>query len=466
MSNLSRSLRTGGLSDVTVAVYGLGKMGLPLAALFADRGARVRGVDIDESVVGRVDDGRVPPWAEREPEVPQLVTRHGGERLTATTDRRAAAAAADVMVVMVPTVLDDGGSPDLAPVGATAQSIRGGVDAGDLVVLASTVPPGTTAGPFADILAPDGLVAGEDFWVAHTPERTSSGRVLEDLTESYPQVVGGTTPSGTRAAAALYETVNEVGVIEVDSATHAEAVKVFEGVYRDVNIALANELGTVCEEWGLNARAVFEAANSQPYCDLHRPGCGVGGHCIPVYPRFVTARAASTPTPLVETARAVNDRMPRHTVETVEAALAVHDRPLAAARVLLLGVTYRAGVPEIRYAPAHDIAAELDAEGATVFAHDPLLGEVDDPPAATPVANPLGVDDVDTVVLVTGHEEYRTLDRVQLRERMRTPVVVDGRGFFSREELSAFDAVWVGDGREHPRRRETTGTSERRACQE
>jgi UDP-N-acetyl-D-mannosaminuronic acid dehydrogenase len=467
MSNLSRALRTGGLSDVTVAVYGLGKMGLPLAALFADRGARVRGVDIDESVVSRIDDGRAPPWAEREPDVPRLVARHGGERLTATTDGRAAAAAADVMVVVVPTVLDDAGSPDLAPVEAAARSIRDGVDVGDLVVLASTVPPGTTAGLFADALTTDELVAGEDFEVAHTPERTSSGRVLEDLTESYPQVVGGITPSGTRAAAALCETVNEVGVVEVDSATHAEAVKVFEGVYRDVNIALANELGTVCEEWGIDARAVFEAANSQPYCDLHRPGCGVGGHCIPVYPQFVTARAASTPTPLVETARAVNDRMPRHTAETVEAALSAHDRSLAAARVLLLGVTYRAGVPETRYTPAHDVADELDAGGAAVFAHDPLLDEVDAPAAATPVADPLGVDDVDAVVLVTGHEEYRRLDRIRLRERMRTPVFVDGRGFFAREELSAFDAVWVGDGRGHPRRREeTTETSEGGARQE
>ena len=457
MWNVSRALREGGPSDVTLAVYGLGKMGLPLAALFADRGVRVRGVDVDPEVVAAVSDGRVPPSVEREPGVPRLVERHAGGSLTATIDGAAAAAAADAMIVMVPTVLDSTDTPDLGPVEAAAESIRAGVTPGDLVALASTVPPGTTAGVFAERVAPEGLVAGADFGVAHTPERTSSGRVIRDLTESYPQVVGGLSPEGTRAAADLYGVVNDVGIIEADGATAAEAVKVFEGVYRDVNIALANELGTVCEEWGLDARAVFEAANTQPYCDLHRPGCGVGGHCIPVYPRFVTARVNSTPTPLVETARTVNDGMPRHTVETVDAALSIHDRALADARVLVLGVTYRGGVPETRYAPALDVVSHLLEAGAETFAHDPLLD--DERVAATgaaPASTPYEPADLDAVVLVTGHEEYREIDRDRLRERVRTPVFVDGRGFFSREELSAFDAVRLGDGRGHPRSRTST----------
>lgn len=452
MWNVSRALKEGGPSDVTLAVYGLGKMGLPLAALFADRGVRVHGVDVDREVVTAVSDGRVPPSVEREPGVPRLVKRQTGKTLTATTDGEGAAEAADVMIVMVPTVLDTDDTPDLGPVKAVTESIRAGVAPGDFVALASTVPPGTTAGAFAGDVAPEGLVAGADFGVAHTPERTSSGQVLRDLTESYPQVVGGLSSEGTRAAADLYGVVNDVGIIEADGATAAEAVKLFEGVYRDINIALANELGIVCEEWGLDSSAVFEAANTQPYCDLHRAGCGVGGHCIPVYPRFVTARAQSTPTPLVETARAVNDGMPHHAVETLDAALSVHNRPLANARVLVLGVTYRGGVPETRYAPALDIVSRLLDAGAETFAHDPVLdAETVAVTGAKPVSTPYDPADLDAVVLVTGHEEYREIDCDRLRERLRTPVFVDGRGFFSREELSVFDAVRIGDGRGHPR---------------
>jgi len=251
----------GTLRGTTVAVYGLGKMGLPLAAVFAEAGASVHGVDIDETVVTAVNEGRAPV---EEPGLEELLGTYGGDGIEATTDGAVAAAAADVHVVIVPTVLESDGQPALGPVLDVAGDISSGVDVGDLVILESTAPPGTTDGPFRAAVEPDGLTAGEDFGLAHCPERTSAGRVLRDLTESYPKIVGGIDEPSTSAAASLYRTFNEPGVIEVSSTTAAEAVKVFEGVYRDVNIALANELGKACEEWGLDADEVFEAANTQP----------------------------------------------------------------------------------------------------------------------------------------------------------------------------------------------------------
>jgi nucleotide sugar dehydrogenase len=243
----------------------------------------------------------------------------------------------------------------------------------------------------------------------------------------------------------LYRTFNEPGVIGVSSATAAEAVKVFEGVYRDVNIALANELAKACEEWGLDAAEVFEAANSQPYCELHDAGIGVGGHCIPVYPHFVTNRAEETR--LVETARRVNEGMPRHTVRLLESLLAGEGRNLANSNVLVLGLTYRPGVRELRYAPALNAIERLREAGTTVYAHDPL---VDDETIkdfdAIPVLMPIEADDIDGIILATGHEVYQDINLAQLREEMRTPVLVDGRDFFHDDTVEGFRYAAIGEG--------------------
>jgi nucleotide sugar dehydrogenase len=421
-------------------------MGLPMAAVLADAGATVRGVDIDESVVSAVNDGQA---TVEEPGLDSLVSEFGGGELTATSDGKVAANAAEVHIVLVPTVLDDDMEPALGPVLDVAADIAAGVDEGDLVVLESTAPPGTTAGPFREAVEPEHLTAGRDFGVAHCPERTSSGRVIRDLTESYPKIVGGIDEDSTSAAASFYRVFNEPGVIEVSSATAAEAVKVFEGTFRDTNIALANELAKACEEWGLDSAEVFEAANSQPYCDLHTPGLGVGGHCIPVYPHFVIGRA--TETPVLEASRGVNDGMPAHAVGRLESALSDAGVPVTEAAVLVLGITYRPGVRETRYAPAVALIEQLNARAAKVYAHDPLLDhETIEAFGAVPVTDPIELDSLDGVVLATGHHEYETLDLDGLREQMRTPVLVDGRGFFHDADTTEFVYVAIGDGRSRP----------------
>lgn len=429
------------LSSITVTVFGLGKMGLPLAAVLADHGARVVGVDIDDETVAAVNDGNSPV---SEPGLQKLLDEHAGARLTATTDGQTAAVDADVHIVLVPTLVDDASDPDLGPVLAATETICDGVSEGDLVVLESTVPPGTTAGPFTEVVEPDGLTAGEEIGVAHCPERTSSGRVIRDLTESYPKIVGGTTPSGTAAAAAFYRQFNDPGVIEMPNATAAEAVKVFEGVYRDVNIALANELAKACEDWGLDAATVFEAANSQPFCDIHDPGVGVGGHCIPVYPHFVMNRAEETP--LLSTARNVNDGMPGHTANIVASLVRGAGVGIDDASVLVLGLTYRPGVDETRFAPAFDLVETLRERGVFVAAHDPLLSATEiEAAGASPVTDPTR-GDWDAVVLATGHTEYESLDLDALADAMRTPILVDGRDFFDAPDVSEFTYACVGDG--------------------
>lgn len=431
------------LNDITISVFGLGKMGLPLAAVLADRGATVIGVDIDPAVVSAVENGESP--VSNEPGLSDLVASCGGGQLSATTDGEAAVSKADIHILLVPTVVDDDHEPILDPVFSAAESISVGVSTGDLVVLESTVPPGTTDNLLVPAVTPDDreLTPGTDFGVAYCPERTSSGQVIKDLTESYPKIVGGIDAASTQTAAAFYRAFNEPGVIETRSTTEAEAVKVFEGVYRDVNIALANELAKTCEEWGIDAHSVFDAANTQPYCDIHQPGVGVGGHCIPVYPHFVTNQYAETP--LIETARAVNTSMPGHTVDQLDKKLAANGVDLAAASVLVLGLTYRPGVEELRYAPAIDVIDLLLNADVDVSAHDPLLTpETIAEFGAMPVTDPTAVNGIDGIVLATGHEEYADLDVTALREAVDTPVFVDGRDFFDAEKLSAFDYTVIG----------------------
>lgn len=358
--------------DVTFAVYGMGKMGLPLAISYAEAGGKVIGVDIDAHVVETLNQGV--NHIEGEPGLPELVPKHAKRgTLRATTDLVQAARDADVMVIIVPTLLQADNVPDLSIVESVCRCIGKGLKRGDLVIQESTLPPGSTEKVLRPALEQEsGLRAGVDFGIAFCPERTLSGRALADIQGAYPKVVGGVDSQSTEAAAGIYEAVNQKGVITVSGATEAEAVKVFEGVYRDVNIALANELALACEEMGIDAREVFAVANTQPYSHIHEPGCGVGGHCIPVYPYFLI-HGVSTPTPLLQAARRVNDAMPAHTVDLVAAELAARGGSLAKSSVLVVGITYRQGVRETRFSPAIDVINRLLAAGATVDIHDPLI---------------------------------------------------------------------------------------------
>ena len=256
---------------VSIAVFGLGKIGLPLSTIFANKGASVLGVDINEEIVHEINKGRNP--IEGEPGLNELVERAVfAHRLKATTDGRYAARKADVMIIAVPTLIDDKKNIDLSAIEDVCGSIAAGLEKGDFVITESTLPPGTTKKVIIPILERSGLKLGE-FGVAHCPERVSSGRAIEDITRAYPKIVGGADEKSTETAKALYSVINERGVIAVSDATTAEAVKVFEGVYRDVNIALANQLAIICEELGIDALEAFKAANTQPFCHIHAPGC-------------------------------------------------------------------------------------------------------------------------------------------------------------------------------------------------
>jgi nucleotide sugar dehydrogenase len=350
----------------TVAVVGAGKMGLPLAAQFASHGWAVIAVDVQQSVVDSINEGR--SHVDEEPGLADLVaSAHTAGRLRATSDGAEAAREADVVVLIVPVMLDDEQQPDYRFMDAAVESIAPGVHEGSLVIFETTLPVGDTRDRFAPRLeAVSGLTADRDFFVAFSPERLYSGAALTNLA-TYPKLVGGIGEASTARAAAFYDGVLDAEVVAMSSSEAAEFSKLADTTYRDVNIALANEFARYAERVGVDVHEVIAAANSQPYSHVHQPGIGVGGHCIPVYPHFLLSRAPELE--MVGLARRTNDGQVGAAIRALQGELG----GLAGVPILVLGLTYRHGVKELAYSRAIPLIDRLTAQGAVVSAWDPLL---------------------------------------------------------------------------------------------
>jgi nucleotide sugar dehydrogenase len=350
----------------TVAVVGAGKMGLPLAVQYASHGWSVLAVDIQQTVVDAINAGR--SHLDQEPGLDALVRdAHDAGLLRATLDAESAARDADVVVMIVPILLDDEQQPDYRHMDAAVAAIAPGIHAGSTVIFETTLPVGDTRGRFAPRLeAASGLEADTEFFVAFSPERLYSGAALSNLA-TYPKLVGGIGPASGERAAAFYDSVLDAEVVLMSSSEAAELSKLADTTYRDVNIALANQLARYADRVGTDVQEVIAAANSQPYSHIHQPGLGVGGHCIPVYPHFLLSRAPEME--LVELSRRVNDGQVGLAIRAIQKALGgLEDVP-----VLVLGLTYREGVKELAYSRALPLIERLGFHGARVSAYDPLL---------------------------------------------------------------------------------------------
>jgi UDP-N-acetyl-D-mannosaminuronic acid dehydrogenase len=415
-----RAFRNG---RVPVAVYGLGKMGLPLAAVYAETTTNTVGVDVSTAVVEAVNRGET--HVVREPDLDALVEAAVAEgRLSARADPAAAAADASVHVIIVPTPIHADSTPDLSVLREVCADVAAGLAPGDLVCVECTVPPKTCREVVLALLADESGLSNTEFGVAFCPERTSSGQAIADIRGAYPKVVGGVDPESSRAAALVYDEINSQGTIEVSDATTAEAVKVFEGVYRDVNIALANELARFTDELGIDVSEAIDVANTLPFCDIHTPGIGVGGHCIPYYPYFLIP-GFETDAPLLRTARDVNDSMPGFALAKLREEFDAEGEALRGKTVLVCGLTYRPGVNETAATPAGPLIDGLREAGAAVLATDPILANEE---IAAFGADPVTLDaapdqGVDAAVLVTAHEEFDAL----AWDAFDPLIVIDGR---------------------------------------
>lgn len=398
-------------------VVALGKIGLPIAAKIALAGHDVTGCDADPRVVELVNRAQEPFPGEAglQDALTELVP---SGRLRATGETTAAVAeGADLVVAVPPLLVDAQARPDYRILDSVIADIGRGLTAGTVVSVETTVPVGTIRDRLAPALAElSGLRPEEDFFLVHSPERVYSGRIFQDL-ETYPKLVGGLSPEGERRAVELYRSFLGAEVWSMGSAEAAELTKLAETTYRDVNIALANEFARFADRLGIDIQPVIDAANSQPYSHIHRPGIAVGGHCIPVYPRFYLAGDPEARLPA--TSREVNERMPAYAVELLAAELGA---ALDSARVLILGVTYRGGVKETAFSGAFPVAQELARRGATALASDPLYDEAE---LRSLGFEPWDGEPIDAAVVQADHSAYARLTPGDLPG---VRVIVDGRG--------------------------------------
>jgi nucleotide sugar dehydrogenase len=427
---------------VNVSIVGVGKMGLPLAVWMASRGATVRACDINPRVVEAIEAGE--PNVD-EPGVLELLhAALEAGRLSATTDTAAAVSESDVVIVIAPAVLTNAYEADLSNLESASRDIARGLTRDTLVVYETTVPVGTTREHFLPILETSGFSLGDGLAVAYSPERVKSRLVMRHLEET-PKVIGGFDAHSAELASNFYAEYFGAPIMDVGSPEAAEFVKLAGMIYRDVNIALANQLSNYAEAAGLDARDLFEAANTDGESELLSPGIGVGGHCTPIYPYFLTQDAArrGVDASLVIAARRANDSQPERTAMRLER----HLGGLAGVRVGVLGFGFRPEVKEHICSPTFLLEAALRARGADVRVHDPLYA---DDELADHGFKPWSPDADDwspeAVMLVTGHEAFRALDFAALRSA-GLRAVVDGRRFWDAETISAAGLHYIGTGR-------------------
>jgi UDP-N-acetyl-D-glucosamine dehydrogenase len=382
---------------MVIGVIGMGYVGLPLAVAFASEGHEVTAVDADRRKVDALRRGE--SYIE---DVSDEALAQTGGRIEATT-RFASLARCDAILICVPTPLTPNREPDLGMLVGASRDLAGVLQAGQLVVLESTTYPGTTRDRVAPILSESGLVAGEDFNLAFSPERVDPGRTDHTM-RTTPKVVGGLTPACGDRAEALYGEICDT-VVRVSTPEAAELTKLLENIFRSVNIALVNELAMLCDRMGIDIWEVVDAASSKPYGFMRfEPGPGMGGHCLPVDPFYLSwrAREFDMATEFIELAGKINQQMPYHCVAKVERLLNDASKPVRGSKIAILGVSYKAGVGDVRESPGLKIVTLLAALGADLRYHDPFVPEL---PEQGLRSLPLddALEGADLALIVTAH---------------------------------------------------------------
>ena len=435
-------------SAYRVSVIGAGKMGLPIACLFAENGAKVIAVDINAELVEQINRGEAPF---QEPELEEKL-RAGitNNRLTATTDAPKAIADSNVIIVIVPVLLTKSKKADLTVISSVAQQIGKSLQPGSLVVFETTLPVGESRKLHQQIAKLSGLIPGKDYYAAFSPERVKSLHVFRNL-RLVPKIVGGFTPECSQRAETFYSATLGSPTINLQTLEAAEYAKLADMIYRDVNIALANELSSYAEKVGVDFEAVRVAANTSGESHLLIPGIGVGGHCTPIYPWFVIKDApmklAATLLPLE--ARVINDERAIYAFNRIKEVL---DSKLSNYRVLILGLGFRPEVAEATASPAYLVRDVFEKAQNEVLLHDPYF---------TPEQirregfNPFewdaqNSDSIHIVILVTAHQPYLKLDWESFVKRHKVALVYDGRNALNGEQIEQAGAIYLGVGKPYP----------------
>lgn len=427
-----------------LCVLGLGYIGLPTASTFATHGIRVVGVDVNPEVITTLKNGGLHI---HEPGLRTLVQAALGSGNLVVSEKPEPA---DAFIIAVPTPFYDDKRADLRAVRAAAESILPYLRRNNLVLLESTSPPRTTVDLLVPVLERSGMRAGEDFYLAYSPERVLPGQILRELIEN-ARIVGGINRASAEAARDLYG-IFVRGDILLTDATTAEMVKLMENTTRDVNIAIANEFSRLADRFGVDVWEAIELANRHPRINILRPGPGVGGHCISVDPWFLV-EAAPDLTPLILTSRRVNDSQPQFVVDLIQRAFySVSASDVSGKQVAVLGLAYKPDVDDLRESPAIEVARLLVKAGAKVRAYEPYKPDVSVAGVATVQSLQAALEHAAAVVFLVAHTYFKALDARQIAQWMDGKIAVDAVGICSREtwKQAGFQLFRLGDGKHWP----------------
>ena len=419
-----------------IAVIGLGYVGLPVAALFADQGFSVTGVDVKDERIALINQG-ISPIEGKEPGLSELIASVVKQDKLRATVNYADIRDCDVVLIDVETPVNHAHIPEYEALRAALKSLSAVLKKGAVVIIESTIMPGTMQNVVLPILEENtGRKCGQDFYLGNCPERVMPGKLLKNLS-SMSRVVGGDSPKTAAAMRALYSNIVKSDLDQADWIT-AELVKTVENTYRDVQIAFANETAMICEALGADVWRVRELVRKSPGREMLLPGAGVGGHCIPKDPWLLASsvKGLGVKVRLIPAARDINSFMPTHMIDLLKERI----KDLQGKRILILGYAYLEDSDDTRDAPSQYFIKALEAEGADYIIHDPFVKEY----AGDLYQKAQGCD---AAVLITAHSEYKQIDFAHLKSVLNSSILIDGRNLWDKTEAAeaGIDLIRLGD---------------------
>lgn len=424
-----------------ICVVGLGQVGLPTALTFCQSGFDVTGHDINNDILSSLNQAKAPFEEKGLEELLKSCITSG--RFHTNSSIEESVRNADVIIVCVATPLTSGIMPDLSYLEKACHSISGISLENKLVIIESSIPPGTFKGLVMSILEKRSKI-GKDFWAAFVPERLAPGIALSEI-KTTPRVIGYADENSEHLAKSLYQKMVTAQVVSTPVEV-AEVSKLVENAFRDVNVAFANEVGLICENYGIDVADLIKVCNSHPRVKLLQPGPGVGGPCLPKDPYLLLNPQGKKQidSKIIFDSRKINDSMPSHIADLVIDSLKEHGKKISESTVLVLGVSYKANVSDTRFSPAKEIVSQLSKNGCNVVVFDPKSRETFGGKRTENIWESLSQSDV--LVVVTDHDEFKNLDLVKIKQTMKIPIVIDTRRIFSRTQAEGLGIKYISVG--------------------
>ena len=448
MNNLEDVLKSLKSQTLRVCVIGIGRIGLPTALSFAKSGLDTVGVDINENLVQNINSGNFP--LKDEPGYQEIFDNViKNKKFSATTNIEDTVPNSDLILLSLPTPMDKNNIPDYSALRTVASKLSDILSPNSLVIVESTIEPGFIEDEMVSIITKSGrLIASENFFIGVCPENANPGEILHDFT-NLPRLVGGINSDITKIIKSIYNFVFSVELIEMPNCKTANAVKLTTNVFRDINIAFVSELSIMFEKLGIDTNKVLEAAKKKYNFQVHYPGAGVGGPCLPInsYQLLNTARRTGVKLGIIESGRKINENMPEHVIELTLDAFKESGISLEGSDILILGISYKPDVKDIQLTPAEHIIKKLKALGTNIHIYDPYFSSTKQFGInVLESISPELLEKMNAAIIVTAHEEFTKID-ISKFTKMKTPILIDTRGIVDPTDAQNSRLIFRGLGR-------------------